>query len=856
MPDRVDPRVFVSATTADLGTCRAAVKEAILKLGCVPVEQADFPPEASSVREMLRKRIGECDAVVHIAGAVFGSEPRQRDAGEPRRSYSQLEYDIARELGKKVYVFVCGEGFPYDDHEPEDDERRELQQRHRDDLTTTDYFVRRVASRDELRSQVLTLRTKIEELSKALGRARSFARRGVAIGLAMAAVTLGGVWLLWGRTTTNEARIAKVETELDRQRTYIKSVADAYTQVKSQLAEATLPPEVLFDRAVESVAKREGIAASELRSMIDLFVAATRANPAADFMDRALADFAERRFSAAADNAGKAAVEAKARRVAAERLASDARTEALQAGEEERDAWLLTSLAAHEEAAGHEGSARSALLNEAVSSLRAALDAVPRSASPVPWAHIQSDLGYTLLDLALASEGDVRNRCLSDAVAACRSALEIVTRKSDPDGWARANTNLGNALRSQARATQIPERKRLLEESVAAQRAALEVFAGDPTSPEWAMAQSNLANSLRDLALMVEGADRSRLLAESVAACRKSLQVYRRDEQPLDWARPQTNLAAALMEQGLNATGAERTALLTDSVTAFRSVLEVYSPTLQPFDWARTQTSLGRAIHQLAVASPPVERPRLLAQAVAAYREALAVRSGDMPVTRAATHYQLALALADSARIAQGAERVRLLDETISAIRLAIEGFPRDEKPNDWATAHGLLGLQLWFAAMERDGSQRASLLAEAAAAHRSALEVWTPSASPKEWAMSHFYLAVALCDESDYSDQPLRLRLLDESLSSCRQVLEVLVPATYPLDWARTQDLIASDCQLMAELLPEPERTSRLKQAVEALRSMLVVLTEEAAPDEHVNVLRRIEEVEAEIARSAAPAG
>lgn len=121
---------------------------------------------------------------------------------------------------------------------------------------------------------------------------------------------------------------------------------------------------------------------------------------------------------------------------------------------------------------------------------------------------------------------------------------------------------------------------------------------------------------------------------------------------------------------------------------------------------------------------------------------------------------------------------------------------------------------------------------------------------------MSHFYLAVALCDESDYSDQPLRLRLLDESLSSCRQVLEVLVPATYPLDWARTQDLIASDCQRMAELLPEPERTSRLKQAVEALRSMLVVLTEEAAPDEHVNVLRRIEEVEAEIARSAAPAG
>lgn len=43
------PEIFVSATSADLRSCRQMVKEALLTLGCVPVEQTNFPPDYRTV---------------------------------------------------------------------------------------------------------------------------------------------------------------------------------------------------------------------------------------------------------------------------------------------------------------------------------------------------------------------------------------------------------------------------------------------------------------------------------------------------------------------------------------------------------------------------------------------------------------------------------------------------------------------------------------------------------------------------------------------------------------------------------------------------------------------------------------
>lgn len=184
------PEIFISAATSDLGTCRQLIKEALLTLHYAPVEQTNFPPDAKRVQEKLREKIAACHAVIHVAGIAYGAEPveRQTDESDTRRhSFTQMEYDIARALGKPVYVFVCGEDFPYDKHEPEDIERHALQQAHRERLLGTDHEYTLVTSREELEKRVLALQLKIEQLKKTIAPIRQPAEirsdcRGRAIG--------------------------------------------------------------------------------------------------------------------------------------------------------------------------------------------------------------------------------------------------------------------------------------------------------------------------------------------------------------------------------------------------------------------------------------------------------------------------------------------------------------------------------------------------------------------------------------------------------------------------------------------------------------------------------------------------
>ena len=304
-------------------------------MGCTPVEQRNFPPQAGAVRAMLRDRIAGCQAVVHIVGEVYGSEPVERGEGEPRRSYTQLEYDIARELGKPVYVFICGDGFPYDEHEPEDEEKRRLQAEHRARLMGRDDLYTLVGTRDELEKRVLALQEPVKVLTRELANTRSWLARGVVVGLVLALLLVGGLLWLNQRTTQTaqqtertEERLDVVETELDSQRRYIRLIANAYGEQQRQLEELKLTDEQLFDRALLVVAEREGIEPTELRSGVDLFVAAVRSDAEADFLDRALADFAEQRFASASENAARRRRRARTKRVAAEALAERATAEA------------------------------------------------------------------------------------------------------------------------------------------------------------------------------------------------------------------------------------------------------------------------------------------------------------------------------------------------------------------------------------------------------------------------------------------------------------------------------------------------------------------------------------------------
>src|SRR5262245_62058220 len=140
------PKIFISATSGDLRTARAAVKEALLTIECHPVEQTNFGPDYRTVQRMLAGKIRACQALIHIAGVRYGAEPDPASvpAGTPRRSYTQLEYDLGRTLAKRrgdkrfrVYTFVCPDGFPYDaEPDQESHEKRALQAAYREKILT------------------------------------------------------------------------------------------------------------------------------------------------------------------------------------------------------------------------------------------------------------------------------------------------------------------------------------------------------------------------------------------------------------------------------------------------------------------------------------------------------------------------------------------------------------------------------------------------------------------------------------------------------------------------------------------------------------------------------------------------
>jgi hypothetical protein len=90
-----------------------------------------FQVSARPLTAKLRSLIAPCDAVIHLAGFYYGAEPSQRPSGEPRRSYTQIEYDVARELRNPLFLFLAAENCGFDDSPEQSEKERTLQLAHR-----------------------------------------------------------------------------------------------------------------------------------------------------------------------------------------------------------------------------------------------------------------------------------------------------------------------------------------------------------------------------------------------------------------------------------------------------------------------------------------------------------------------------------------------------------------------------------------------------------------------------------------------------------------------------------------------------------------------------------------------------
>jgi tetratricopeptide (TPR) repeat protein/serine/threonine protein kinase len=185
------PRVFISATSRDLGSFRKAVCEVLPKLDALPVVQDNFAPDYRSVVEMLREKISICDAAICLVGPRYGCEPRERAPDQPRRSYTQLEYETAVELGKPVFVFMASADCTLDNPADEPEELRGLQLEH----------IKRIAAADRIRMSFRSL----SHLSD-LVRVMRFDPRSLAEGVTKQMVVLMKAELLDGTGEGGHAR--------------------------------------------------------------------------------------------------------------------------------------------------------------------------------------------------------------------------------------------------------------------------------------------------------------------------------------------------------------------------------------------------------------------------------------------------------------------------------------------------------------------------------------------------------------------------------------------------------------------------------------------------------------------------
>ena len=156
MPQR---RIFVSATTRDLGSYRRLASDKLRQRGYDVDDQPIFDLTFLEIGEKLKQRIAKCDAVVCLIGFAYGGEPSQRPADQPRRSYTQWEYHFALELGKPVYRLMADEKTPWDpdSRKPESKTLQQLQRRYRTEVTR-DRDWRAFASRSDLRAELAELR--------------------------------------------------------------------------------------------------------------------------------------------------------------------------------------------------------------------------------------------------------------------------------------------------------------------------------------------------------------------------------------------------------------------------------------------------------------------------------------------------------------------------------------------------------------------------------------------------------------------------------------------------------------------------------------------------------------------------
>lgn len=144
-----DFRIFISSTSEDLRPYREAAFSAVQQLGGSPDDMHYWPADSQRPLDTCLERIKDCHAVILLVAHRYGDRP----PGE-ERSFVELEYCAARDLGLPILAFFLDPKHPWPPDFIEYEHRAELDRfkdRVRKDLTCTIF-----CSPEQLRADITT----------------------------------------------------------------------------------------------------------------------------------------------------------------------------------------------------------------------------------------------------------------------------------------------------------------------------------------------------------------------------------------------------------------------------------------------------------------------------------------------------------------------------------------------------------------------------------------------------------------------------------------------------------------------------------------------------------------------------
>lgn len=112
-------QVFISSTYADLKEERRKILDILLMADCIPAGMEAFVASDVEQFEVIKKVIELCDYYILIIGKRYGSINEQTGL-----SYTEMEYEYAKELGIPVLVFALDEFVEVSEDKKEKDPKK------------------------------------------------------------------------------------------------------------------------------------------------------------------------------------------------------------------------------------------------------------------------------------------------------------------------------------------------------------------------------------------------------------------------------------------------------------------------------------------------------------------------------------------------------------------------------------------------------------------------------------------------------------------------------------------------------------------------------------------------------------